>query len=235
MVHRRIKGEAMKFKRRKRRETAGWVLAAGVVLTGAAAAYAVSRLLRSGPVERRLDMRSLEKRVLQALLNDMHARTESIDIAAVGPGILELAGAVESSEIARHIVAVVDGVAGVHTVLNRLEIRTTEAQLKRNRSKTGGDATRWYGGSVGMGRRRQGIETDPTQRDDHAALKARSLVPNRDDVLQDVEDGDGRGSRIGIANSVGMHTHVAPHSPNPSDDEPGRPPSIAPHEMAQRD
>jgi hypothetical protein len=223
----------MRFKRRKRRETAGWVLAAGVLLTGAAAAYAVSRLLKSGPVERKLDMRSLEKRALQALLNDIHARNESIDIAAVGPGIVELSGTVESPQTARHIVALVDGVAGVHTVLNRLEIRTTEAQLKRNRGRTGADATRWYGGSVGMGRRRQGIETDPTQRDDHAALKARSLVPNRDDILYDVEDSDG--ARVGISNSSGMHTHMAAHSPDPSNDEPGPPPPVAPHEMAQRD
>jgi hypothetical protein len=225
----------MRFKRRKRRETAGWALAAGVALTGVAAAYAVSRLLKSGPMVRRRDMVSLEKRVLQALLNDLKTSGESIDIAAVGIGVIELSGEVETQALARYIVSLVDGVSGVHSVVNRLQIRSVEAGLKRNRGKQANDATRWYGGSVGMGRRRQGIETDPTQRDDHAVLKARSLEPNRDDILMDVEELEGIGASIGVSNSVGMHTRVAQRSPEAEADAPGAPPEIAPHDRAQRD
>ena len=225
----------MRFKRRKRREAAGWVLAAGVVLTGAAAAYAVSRLLKAQPVVRRREMRGIEKRVLQALLNDAASRNESIDIAAVSGGVIELSGVVDSPEIARRIVSLVDGVAGVHTVLNRLEIRSVEARLQRSRKRTDGESTRWYGGSVGMGRRRQGAETGPRQRDDHASLLARSLTPNRDDALADAEESEASDASIRIANNNGFRTHDPAHSPDPSEERTGRPPEVAPHDMAQRD
>jgi len=225
----------MTLKRRKRSQTAKWVLAAGVVLTGAAAVYAFSRLLKAGPVARRRDMRSLEKRVVQALLNDDLAHRESIDIAAAGRGVIELSGAVPTELVARHVVDVVNGVAGVHAVLNRLEIRTVESRLDRNRKRSGTDATRWYGGSVGMGRRRQGASTDPDRRDDHVALKSRALQPNRDDTLADVEAAEGRGANIGVSRAGPFNTHNPSHSPDPSEEIPPAPPAVAPHDMAQRE
>ena len=195
----------MGFKRKKRSESATWIMVAGVVLTGAAAAYAVSRFLKSAPVSRRLDARTLEKRVIQALLDDEGARYAAIDIATVGAGILEIAGEVETQSEARHIVELVDRVAGVHAVINRMEIRSVESRLERNRKKAGGEATRWYGGSVGMGRRRQNPATDPLQRDDHVELLSKSLQPNRDEALSEI----GKPQRTGA------------------------PPAIAPHEKAQ--
>lgn len=225
----------MTFKRRERSQTAKWVLVAGVVLTGAAAAYAISRLLKSGPIARRRDMRGLEKRVIQALLNDERTRAESIDIAAAGRGVVELSGAVESESVARHVIQLVNGVAGVHAVVNRLDIRSLETRLDRNRKRTGGEATRWYGGSVGMGRRRQAASTDPDRRDDHVALKSRALKPNRDDTLADVEEAEGTGAQIGVTRAGPFTTNTAPHSPDPADEVPPPPPAVAPHEMAQRE
>lgn len=224
----------MRFKRKKSRPDAAiWMMIAGVALTGVAA-YAVTKLLKSGPISRRLDLRSLEKRVIQGLLNDETARSQAIDIAAVGEGIVELSGEVETQEDARHVVSVVDGISGVHAVLNRLEIRSVESQLQRNRKKSEGSATRWYGGSVGMGRQRQGTSSDPDRLDDRAEMLTRSLQPNLDDTITEVEEIEHNGVRIGVSNKAAFSSHVAPHSPNPETDKPGPPSSVAPHEKAKR-
>src|SRR5688572_6043355 len=128
-------GVGMRSKRRKRPETPKWALAAGFALTGAVAIYGISRLLRSSPVRDRLDLRSLEKRVVQALLRDDTAKSQAIDIGAVGTGVVEVSGTVATQQEARHIVDLIDGVPGVHAVLNRLEIRGLENRLKTNRTK----------------------------------------------------------------------------------------------------
>jgi hypothetical protein len=225
----------MRLKRRKRSETPKWALVAGAALTGAVALYGIARLMRSSPVRDRLDLRALEKRVVQALLRDEATRSQGIDISAVGSGVVEVSGAVATPAEARYIVDLIDGVPGVHAVLNRLEIRSVESKLKTNRSKNDGETPRWYGGSVGIGKRRQSFATDPGRRDDRADLLSKSLQPNRDDVLTDVEEMEGTGVRIGLTNSTALNTHVQPHSPDPSSDEPGPPPEVAPHEMAQRE
>jgi len=224
----------MRFKRsKKRREAAFWMIAGGLALTGLAA-YAVSRLIRSGPVTRLRDVRSLEKQVIQALLNDERARSQAIDVAGVGKGIVELSGSVDTQEDARRIVQLVDGLPGVHTVLNRLEIQSVESQLQRNRKRPEAAGTRWYGGSVGMGRKRQGTSADPDRYDDRAELLTRALQPNLSDTLTDVEESEHNGVRIGASRSTSFNTHVAPHSPDPESDKPGPPPAIAPHDKAQR-
>jgi hypothetical protein len=223
----------MRFKRKKRSETANWVLVAGVALTGAAAVYALSRLLKSGPVSGRLEKRGLEKNVIQALLNDEIARTQGIDIAAVGTGVIEVSGNVNSQSDARHVVSVIDAVPGVHAVLNRLEIPSVETRLQRNSKKNAGESPRWYGGSVGIGKRRQGMDTEPHQRDDSIALRSRALQPNRDDVLTDVEESEGTGIRIGTTNSNNFDTHVSPRSPDRSSDMPGPPPAADKSEPRQ--
>jgi hypothetical protein len=225
----------MSFKRRKRSETPKWAVAAGVALTGAVVVYGISRLLRSTPVRGRLDLRSLEKRVIQVLLRDEATRSQPVDIAAVGAGVVEVSGSVATQQEARYIVDLIDGVPGVHAVLNRLEIRSVESRLKSNRTKNEGETPRWYGGSVGIGKRRQSYATDPSRRDDHTALLEKSLQPNRDDVLTDVEEMEGNGVRIGMTNSTALNTHVQPHSPDSSSDEPGSPPEVAPHAAAQRE
>ncbi len=179
----------MKYKRKKRSEVTPWMMVAGVVVTGAVAAFAVSKLLRAGPIARRREQWMLEKRVLQALLGDTTARGEGVDIAAVGPGIVELSGLVDSEQVARHIVELVTDIAGVHGVVNRLHIRSQEAALRRNRALHQNEPVRWYGGGVGMGRRRQSAQTDPLQRDDHAVMLARSLEPDLNDALPEKKPG----------------------------------------------
>ena len=225
----------MKFGRKKRAETATWVLVAGVVVTGAVAAYAISRLWRSQPVTTRRERRALEKRIVQALLVDPNTQSLSIDVAGVGSGVVELSGNVETDQDARRVVDRVNTVPGVHAVVNRLEIRTLETKLSRNRQKQSGDGTRWYGGSVGIGKRRQSYMTDPPRRDDHADLLSRALQPNRDDTLTEVEESEGTGVRIGLSNASALTTDVAPPSPNRAVDEPEPPPAIAPHDRAQRE
>jgi hypothetical protein len=223
----------MKFKREKRSSTAVWVVAGVAVAVGAA--YAISRLLKSEPVSRRLDSRRLEKRVLQALLDHESTRDYAIEIAAVGTGVIELSGVVETEEEARQVVNLVDRIAGVHAVLNRLEIRTEESRLERNRNRaTTPHTTRWYGGTVGIGKRRQSFTTDPARPDDHAALQERALQPNRDDALTDVEEMEDNGVRIGLSRAGAFRTDVAPESPDIESDAPGMPPEIAPHDAAQR-
>lgn len=224
----------MRLKRKKRSEKARLVLAAGVALTGAAAIYAISRLLRSGPVARRIDMRSLEKKVVQALLEDEISKTQPIDIAAVGSGVIEVSGAVEARGHVRHVIDLINSVPGVHAVLNRLDVQRSGGRTPVRQSGER-HSPRWYGGTVGIGKRRQSASTDPRRRDDHASILARSMQPNRDDVLTEVEEAEGTGVRIGISQNTGMNTHVAPRSPNPATDMPGAPPPVAPHEMAQRE
>jgi hypothetical protein len=224
----------MRFQRTKKRpEAALWTIAAGVALTGLAA-YAVSRLLRSDGVTRLRDLRSLEKRVLQALLKDERARTQGIDIAGMSAGTVEVSGQVETQEDARHIVELIGGLPGVHSVLNRMEIRSVESQLQRNRQKSASAGSRWYGGSVGMGRPRQGTSSDPDRYDDRADMLTRALQPNLADTLTDVEETEDNGVRIGATNSTAFNTHVPPHSPDSDSDEPGPPPPVAPHHKAQR-
>lgn len=223
----------MRFKRRKRSETANWVLVAGVALTGAAALYAVSRLMKSGPVAGRLERRGLETAVIKALLKDEIARSQGIDVAAVGAGVIEVSGNINSQSDARHVVDVIDAVPGVHAVLNRLEIPSVENRLQRNSKKNAGESPRWYGGSVGIGRRRQGMDTEPPRRDDSIALRSRSLQPNKDDVLADVEETEGSGVRIGMTNSNNFDTHVQPRSPDRSEDLPGPPPAADKSEPRQ--
>lgn len=226
----------MRFKRRKRSDTANLVLAAGVALTGAAAAFAISRLLRSGPVARRLDLRGLEKRVIQALLNDEVTKSQPIDIAAVGSGVVEVSGTVDQREHVRHVVDLIDRVPGVHVVVNRLDVHGLEGQLRQNRKRNESQNPRWYGGSVGIGKRRQSFTTDPARRDDHATMLSRSLQPSIDDVLTDVEETEGTGVRIGMSNSTGpLTTRVSAHSPDAATDKLAEPPAVAPHEMAQRE
>ena len=216
----------MKFRRGKS-EAALWVLIAGAALTGAAAAFAVSRLLKVPSIARRRELRSLEKRIVHTLRADPIAGSQAIDIAALGAGTVELSGIVETHKEARHAVDIVDQVPGVRAVLNRLDIRSDESRLKGNQYRRGdSNGTRWYGGHVGMGRRRQSFTTDPARPDDHAELLERALQPNRDDTLTGVEEEEGTGVRIGVSRSGSFTTDVAPSSPDRRSDEPGPPPSV---------
>jgi hypothetical protein len=116
---------------------------------------------------------SLEERVLEAFRNDPILSERAIDIGSVGEGIIELAGWVESDEEAEHAVTIARGVPDVDTVVNRMTIGDEERRLREaSRRVREGDPslteTRWEGGTVGTGRRRQGTSQDP---DRHASPK----------------------------------------------------------------
>jgi BON domain len=187
------------FKSKKEHGAALWILAAGVLAGFATATILTLRARRqrgpgAAPVER---LGALENAVIKALRSDAVLRTRAIDVAAVAPGIVELTGAVESEEEAHHAVDVVQGIAVVRTVLNRLNVGEFERRLRRQRG--GGKAeggSRWYGMGVGMGRRRQARSTDPDRRDDRADMVESALTPRLEDVIEEVnEPGDQISSR----------------------------------------
>lgn len=152
-------------------------LLAGIVglAAGSAAAggtFFIRRRMRGRPGEPGYDR--LEIDVVDALCGDEIAGSCAIDVAALGPGLVELTGRVPDQEAAGRAAAVAQRVAGVHTVVNRLVVERVEQQLEETRRRYGeGDpelrARRWDGVSSGMGRQRQGADTDPDRTDDSQA------------------------------------------------------------------
>lgn len=204
----------MRLKRRKRNETALWILGVGAGVAVAAGVFAAIQMSRQGRVALRRDMRVLEKRVIRALRDQKSTRDQAIDVEAVGAGVVELSGYVDTEELGREVVELVDRVPGVHAVFNRMDVRSVEARLRQNRSRASGrEGTRWYGGSVGIGRRRQSAVTDPARRDDHTDLKMKSLQPNREDILSEVEEMEGTGVEIGMSRAGPFTTDVPPGKP----------------------
>lgn len=107
----------------------------------------------------------LEDRVLEAFRNDPTMSQRGIDIGSVGPGIIELAGWVETEEEAEYAVTLARGVPGVDTVVNRLGVgEEEEALADAARRRAAGDPalteSHWEGMQVGTGRRRQGTSAE---------------------------------------------------------------------------
>jgi len=104
---------------------------------------------------------ALEERVLRAFRRDAILSERAIDIGAIGEGIIELSGWVETQEESEHAMAVTRTVPGIVTVVSRLFIGSDEQDsndldeddLDDGAPLPGG---RWEGQGVGMGRRRQG-------------------------------------------------------------------------------
>jgi osmotically-inducible protein OsmY len=112
--------------------------------------------------ERALDGDSaLEERVLRAFRRDAILSERAIDIGAIGEGIIELSGWVETREESEHAMAVTRTVPGIVTVVSRLFIGSDEQEssdldeddLDDGAPLPGG---MWQGQRVGTGRRRQG-------------------------------------------------------------------------------
>jgi hypothetical protein len=204
----------MRVKRRKRNETALWILGVGAGVVVAAGVLAFIQLNKQGRAALSRELRALEKRVIRGLRATRSTRDQAIDVEAVGAGVIELSGYVDTEELAHEVIALVDSIPGVHAVFNRMNVRAVEARLQQNRTRSTERAgTRWYGGSVGIGRRRQNPGTDPQRRDDHADMKMKSLLPNRDDVLSEVEEMEGTGIEIGISRAGPFTTDVPPAKP----------------------
>jgi hypothetical protein len=107
----------------------------------------------------------LEERVLEAFRNDPILSERAIDIGSIGEAGIELAGWVEDEEEAQHAVTIARGVPGVDTVVNRIAIGDEERRFEAAaRRRAEGDPalteSRWEGGQVGTGRRRQGTSAE---------------------------------------------------------------------------
>src|SRR5690606_35582539 len=126
----------------------------------------------------------LEKRIERALSEDTVLCAREIEVGALTDGIVELTGRVRDESESDRAVAVVQGVQGVRGVVNRLDIGIVEDHLavvrERDERRGPGDRARfWYGNRVGMGRRRQGRETDPDRPDDRVASMTEDLGTDR--------------------------------------------------------
>lgn len=112
-------------------------------------------------------LRTLEDDVIDALMADEVLSGRGIDIGALREGVVELSGVVESDDEAELAVSVAESVPGVERVINRLEVEVAAGQ--------GGGGAEWTGRVSGMGRRRQGRDTDPDRSDDSRHLREVSL------------------------------------------------------------
>jgi hypothetical protein len=176
--------------RKRKVGTAFWFLAAGFAVGLGTAIVLGVRTRSQRRREGRPDLWPLEDGVIDALRQDELLRARGIDVAAVAPGIIELSGSVQNQEEAHHAVDVAQGVQGVRTVVNRLDLTEVEQRrrVRRVTQKQGAEGGRWYGMGVGMGRRRQSPVTDPAQRDDHADLVEEALLPDPEEAVADATE-----------------------------------------------
>jgi hypothetical protein len=114
---------------------------------------------------------ALEEGVLRAFRRDAVLSERAIDIGAIGEGIIELSGWVETHEESEHAMAVTRTVPGIVTVVSRLFIGADEQSasdldeddVDDGRPLPGGV---WEGQRVGTGRRRQGNSSEVDRHSD---------------------------------------------------------------------
>jgi hypothetical protein len=154
----------------------------------------------------------LEERVLEAFRNDPVLAERPVDIGALGEGIIELSGWVESDDEVEHATTIAGGVPGVETVVNRLAVGEDEMD-DETRTNVPDDPSepleggRWQGNRIGTGRRRQGTSDEPTRHaDPKPELEDRWLSEEQQirDAAEDIEKikadrrgGSKRGARGG--------------------------------------
>jgi len=178
-----------------------------------ASRMAPARLRRAGGEQAILV--ALEDAVIDACLADELLRNRGIDIGAISPGIIELSGAVATEEEADRAVAVARQVEGVTTVVNRIEVEAELAQREeiRRRREDGDPAfaeSHWGGRNIGMGRMRQGADTEPDRRDDSQKLRDRALGDaDRDDAFAETSavNGSDRNEASSIEASPAIEDH----------------------------
>lgn len=142
----------------------------------------------------------LEERVLEAYTNDPILAERAVDIGAVGEGIIELSGWVNTEEESQHAVTVARGVPGVDTVVNRISIGDRERALDENaRRVADGDPalteSRWEGQQVGTGRRRQGTSKEMDRHADPRVGLEDRWLSEREALKHAAEDVDGLAER----------------------------------------
>jgi hypothetical protein len=178
-----------------------------------AARMGPARLRRAGG--ERAVLTVLEDAVIDACLEDEVLRNRGLDIGAISPGIIELSGAVATEQEADRAVVVARQVEGVTTVVNRIEVEAELAQREeiRRRREDGDPAfaeSHWGGRNIGMGRMRQGGETEPPRRDDSQKLRDRALdAADRDDALAETNavNGAGRSEASSLEASPSIEDH----------------------------
>jgi osmotically-inducible protein OsmY len=145
-------------------------------------ARSVADRLRPGRLRREFsdqrELTRLEDAVLDAFLRDDVLAERAIDVGAISRGIIELSGTVDTADEATRAVRMAQGVSGVETVIDRMEVESDLTRMPaRGNPAQGGmmSGTEYSGGTSGMGRRRQGSDTDPDQRDDSQAIREGSL------------------------------------------------------------
>lgn len=135
------------------------------------------RLRRAGHEQDELT--GLEDRVLDTFLGDELLGVRGIDVGAISRGIIELSGAVRDRDEVDRAVRLASRVPGVNTVVNRMEIEDELRNLRESRDRfddEGDTELGWTGRMVGMGRRRQGRDTDPGRPDDSQHQTERALM-----------------------------------------------------------
>jgi hypothetical protein len=115
----------------------------------------------------------LEERVLEAFRNDPILSERPVDIGAIGEGIIELSGWVESTDESEHATVIARGIPGVNTVVNRIGLGEGEDMTDELENDLDGedlsephDGGRWEGNRIGTGKRRQGTSDEATRHAD---------------------------------------------------------------------
>jgi hypothetical protein len=164
--------------------------------------------LRRGE-EETLQLSGLEDAVLEAFLRDPVLAERGIDVGCISRGIIELSGSVRGADEAERAVRAAREVEGVDTVVNRMDVDEEARRTGRAAEPIaweGHMAGEWTGRNIGMGRRRQGDETDPGA-DDSQHLREVALEQSDRAQLED-EDIAHSQPRVGSRPGTG--------SPNPT-------------------
>lgn len=165
----------------------------GLVLSGRTAglgnaigerARNVARRLRPARLQRQAaeqaELAVLEDAVLDALMADEILSERAIDVGAISRGIVELGGTVETEDEAGRAVQIARRVPGVETVVSRLDMEGGPRYRYSARARSEAPGTslaeaHFTGNMVGMGRRRQGEQTDPDRPDESDFRRERAI------------------------------------------------------------
>jgi hypothetical protein len=147
---------------------------------------------------------ALEDAVLDAFMDDEMLSECGIDVGAISRGIVELSGSVWTREEAQRAMSVAHAVDGVETVVNRMEIEQERGRLHpRDDSDDEGfemSGAEWTGNQSGMGRRRQGADTDPSRPDDSQFQREEAI--EQADRAQFADEGHYGWPRVGERDEV---------------------------------
>jgi hypothetical protein len=167
------------------------------------------------PAGEELQLGRLEDSVIETFLRDEVLSERGIDVGCISRGIIELSGVVRTPDEADRAVRLARGVDGVETVVNRMDVDEGARRTGGAAEATAWEehmAGEWTGRNVGMGRRRQGEQTDPGA-DDSQHLREMALEQSDRAQFED-EDLAHSQPRVGSRPGTG-----SPNPTNYSEDE----------------